>query len=334
MRTSVVVPTYRRPEALRRCLDALARQDTAPDEIIVVARREDEASRLCIGKREDEPIRLVSIEVPTGHPGFVAALNAGVDASCGEIVCLTDDDAEPHPDWISRILATFAADPSIGAVGGRDWVYQGGRLIEGAESIVGVIDRWGRVVGGHHLGVGPSRDVDVLKGVNLSARGDLIRQVRFDTRLLGSTTEHHSEVGLCLTILRMGFRVVYDPAIAVDHRPQPRTAEARKFGSRQIRDAAHNETLSVLEHLPPNGRVAHLLWVMAIGTRNTPGLAQATRLLFGTGDPQLRLLLSNLTGRGLAIKTYLRSRFSRCCHSPRASLDRGQDIHSAPRPPA
>ena len=36
MRTSVVVPTYRRPEALSRCLDALVHQNTAPDEIIIV----------------------------------------------------------------------------------------------------------------------------------------------------------------------------------------------------------------------------------------------------------------------------------------------------------
>ena len=69
------------------------------------------------------------IDVPAGRPGFVAALNAGVAASRGEIVCLTDDDAEPHADWISRILETFGRS-RIGAVGGRDWVYHGGQLEE------------------------------------------------------------------------------------------------------------------------------------------------------------------------------------------------------------
>jgi hypothetical protein len=33
----------------------------------------------------------------------------------------------------------------------------------------------------------------------------------------------------------MGYRIVYDPAIAVDHRPQPRIAEAREFGPRTYR---------------------------------------------------------------------------------------------------
>src|SRR5271155_4206589 len=309
MQVSVIVPTYGRPESLSRCLAALSGQDRAPDEILVVARREDHASRQVASEHAEGPVCLVMLDVPARRPGFVAALNAGVDDSSGEVVCITDDDAEPRPDWISRILAAFNEDPSIGAVGGRDWIYHDGHLEDGSEAIVGSVSRWGRFVGGHHLGVGPARDVSVLKGVNLSVRGDLIRQVRFDTRLLGSATEHHSELGLCLTLRRLGFRIVYAPAIAVDHKPQPRVAqaEARTPGPGQVRDASHNETLALLEHLPPLGRGAHLLWATTVGTRGAPGLAQAARLLLSTGDPRLRLLASNLAGRRLAVVTYLRS---------------------------
>jgi GT2 family glycosyltransferase len=308
MRVSVIVPTYKRPESLSCCLDALVRQDRRPDEVIVVARGDDGATRRCICERREEAIRFVRIDVPAGRPGFVAGLNAGVDASCGEIVCLTDDDAEPHRDWISRILATFRDDPSIAAVGGRDWVYEKGRLQDGAEPVVGTVSRWGRVVGKHHLGVGPPRDVAVLKGVNLSVRGDLLREAHFDTRLRGTITEHDSELGLCLRLLRMGFRVVYDPAIAVDHSVQPRVGETREFGWRQVRDAVHNETLALLEHLPPMGRTAYLLWTTAIGSRSAPGPAQAARLFFSSGDPKLLLVLGNVTGRGMGVVTYLRSR--------------------------
>jgi GT2 family glycosyltransferase len=311
MRLSVIVPTYKRPESLSRCLDALTRQDTEPDEVLVVARRDDDASRQCIGTRRGEPIRLVLIDVPPGCPGCVAALSAGVDASCGEIVSFTDDDAEPRPDWISRILAAFGRDHSIGAVGGRDWIYHDGRRENGATTTVGIITPWGRVIGNHHLGVGPLRDVAVLKGVDLSVRGNLIRQIGFDTRLRGSGTEHHWELDVCLRLLRMGFRIVYDPCIAVDHHPQPRVDDSREFGPRQVRDAAHNETLALLEHLPPVGRATHLLWTTAIGTRGSPGLAQAARLFFTTGDPKLQLLWGNLIGRGLAILTYLQSRQGR-----------------------
>jgi GT2 family glycosyltransferase len=308
VRTSVVVPTYRRPAALGRCLDALARQSEPADEVLVVARSEDEASRRCVGERGEGSVRLVLIEVPAGQPGFVAALNAGIAASRGEIVCLTDDDAEPWPDWLARIGAAFAADPKVGAVGGRDWVYFGDRLEEGDGSDVGTVSWWGRTIGRHHLGSGPARDVAVLKGVNLSARGELIREVGFDRRLRGRTTEHHSELGLCLRLRRMGYRVVYDPATAVDHRPQPRTAEAREFDPSQVRDSAFNESLALLEHLSLPGCLAHLLWTTAIGTRSSPGLAQTVRLLLTTGRPRLALLAGNLQGRALAVATFLRSR--------------------------
>lgn len=308
MRVSVIVPTYMRPKSLSRCLDALLRQETQPDEILVVARREDEASRKCAIGRQDAQIRLVPIDVAAGRPGFVAALNAGVDASSGDVVCLTDDDAEPRPDWISRILAAFEQDPRIGAVGGRDWVYQGERLENGSEPIVGTINWWGRVIGKHHLGVGPPRDVAVLKGVNLSVRGDLMRQIRFDTRLLGSTTEHHSEIGLCLQVLRHGYRVLYDPAVAVDHRPQPRVEESREHDHRETRNAAHNETLAVLEYLPAWRQPIYLAWAFAIGTSTTPGVAQTIRSLLFHGDLRWSLFSGAQSGRILGLRTYLRSR--------------------------
>jgi GT2 family glycosyltransferase len=304
MRATVIVPTYKRPHSLSRCLDAVIRQETQPHEIIVVARRTDEASWRCIYGRTDDQIRSLAIDIPTDRPGVVAALNAAVDASLGDVVCITDDDAEPHPDWLSRIVATLSGDASIAAVGGRDWIYQDRELLEGAEPTVGIITSWGRIVGGHHLGVGPARDVAVLKGVNLGVRGNLIREVRLDTRLRGRTTEHHWELGLCLSLLRQGFRIVYDPAIAVDHQVQPRVDETRDFDPRQVRDAAHNETLAVLENLSPTEQLKHLFWTTVIGSRSAPGLVHAARRI-ATGHPEPMMLLANVTGRALAVLTYL-----------------------------
>jgi GT2 family glycosyltransferase len=306
---SVIVPTYRRAKSLERCLDALCRQTAPPDEIIVVVRREDRASSELVCKREDGLARVVLIDVPVGRPGLVIALNAGTDESRGDIVCLTDDDAEPRMDWLERIVATFEEDPMIGAVGGRDWIHWGSDADcppDQPERIVGTMSRWGRFVGHHHLGIGPARDVAVLKGVNLSARGTLIRKVRFDTRLRGIVTEHHWEVGLCLSLARMGYRIVYDPAIAVDHYPQPRLEGPRTFGARQIRDASHNETLALLGHLPPCARAGHLLWAIAVGSGREPGLLRTVLTLVFKRESHLKLLVATLTGRFQAVRTHLR----------------------------
>lgn len=307
MRISVVIPTYRRPEVLSRCLEALSGQDRPPDEVIVVVRREDQPS-LLVAARYEDLARVVSIDVPAGSPGVVMALNAGVAASSGEIVCLTDDDAQARPDWIARILDAFDLDPRIGAVGGRDWVFHDGRLEDGEEARVGMVGWFGRTAGNHHLGVGGSRDVDVLKGVNLSVRGDLIREIGFDTRLRAVTTEHHWELGLCLRLRRMGYRIVYDPAIAVDHHPQPRVAEDRERRERDVRDAAHNETLAMLEHLPPHGKAMHLAWTMGVGSRAMPGLVSSLRAGGGNRGGRPALLRGNLGGRAQAVVTFSRSR--------------------------
>jgi GT2 family glycosyltransferase len=307
MRISVIVPTYRRPEVLSSCLKALSGQDRPPDEVIVVVRREDRSSLLVAGRYKDWA-RVVPIDVPAGSPGVVMALNAGVAASSGEIVCLTDDDAQAHPDWIARILDAFDLDPRIGAVGGRDLVFHDGRLEDGEKARVGMVGWFGRTAGNHHLGVGGARDVDVLKGVNLSVRGDLIREVGFDTRLRAVTTEHHWELGLCLRLLRMGYRVVYDPAIAVDHHPQPRVAEDRERRERDVRDAAHNETLAMLEHLSLPGKATHLAWTTGVGSRAMPGLVSSFRTGGGNRGGRLALLRGNLGGRAQAVVTFARSR--------------------------
>ena len=303
MRISVVVPTYKRPQSLANCLDALDRQERAADETIVVVRASDTASQEVLQARRKPP-RIVSVE----RAGVVAAMNAGIDASSGELVALTDDDSAPHPDWLRRIAEAYERDPQIAAVGGRDWLYIRGQLWQGSARTVGTISRFGRVTGNHHLGVGPPRDVDVLKGVNLSVRGDLLRDIRIDERLLGIGTEHHWELSLCLTLRRRGFRIVYDPAIAVDHHPQPRVDDSRAFNARELRDATHNATLATLEHLPARRRLLFLAWAFAVGTRSKPGLAQMIRALPSGGIASCSLFYAAQSGLIAGGRTYRRSR--------------------------
>jgi glycosyltransferase involved in cell wall biosynthesis len=307
MRVSVVVPTYKRPESLARCLDALDRQERPADETIVVVRSEDAASQEVLRTRA-KPVRLVPVE----RSGVVAAMNAGIDASTGSVVALTDDDSAPHPDWLRRIVEAYASDQRVAAVGGRDWIYKQGQLKDGSELVVGTISRFGHVTGNHHLGVGPPRDVDILKGVNLSVRGDLLRHVRIDERLRGIGTEHHWELALCLTLRRLGFRVIYDPRIAVDHYPQPRVDDSRKFSSQELCDAVHNKTVAVLEHLPAWRRSMYIAWAFAIGTSSAPGVAQMLRSLPSRGGGGWPLFCGAQWGLMLGMRTYWRSRRAAC----------------------
>src|SRR5438874_2649898 len=109
---SVLVPTYRRPQDLRRCLEALKTQTRPADEVILVVRDNDEETRAFLERFDFQELRLRAVTV--GGAGQVAALDAGLQATSGEIIAITDDDAAPRPHWLARIEAHFAADWRVG----------------------------------------------------------------------------------------------------------------------------------------------------------------------------------------------------------------------------
>nr|MDQ6948843.1 glycosyltransferase family 2 protein [Actinomycetota bacterium] len=114
---SVVVPTFRRPTSLRRCLVALDTQSRLPDEVVVAVRDSDsETSRLVATWSSRFRLDTVRVE----RPGGVAALNAALAVVQGDVVAFIDDDTEPHADWLARVAAHFEQDPTLGGLGGRD----------------------------------------------------------------------------------------------------------------------------------------------------------------------------------------------------------------------
>ncbi|WP_323119932.1 glycosyltransferase family 2 protein [Burkholderia alba] len=285
MKISVLVPTYRRPADLARCLHALSRQRRAPDEVIVVARPDDDATHERLADpavRGALALRVAAIETP----GQVAALNRGLDAARGDVIAITDDDAAPRADWLERIDAAFRADPALGALGGRDWVHEQGRVLDEARPLVGRLSASGKIIGNHHLGVGGAREVDMLKGVNMSYRRGAIAQLRFDTRLRGAGAQAHNDMAFSMSVKRAGWKLVYDPAVAVDHYPAERFDDDRRDAAslNAVGNAAYNLHLILREHLPPLRRETAWWWYALVGTRVYPGVAH--------------VLLSALSARG------------------------------------
>lgn len=278
-RIAVIVPTFRRPRDLARCLAALAGQERPADQVVVVARHDDAASWEVLRSPAGAALPLTAVGVDT--PGVVAALNAGLSRVDAELVAFTDDDAAPRTDWLRRIAEHFAADPRLGGLGGRDWIRQHGRLEDGAETVVGRLAWFGRYVGNHHLGMGPPREVDLLKGVNMSFRRAALEGLCFDVRLRGAGAQVGNELGVSLAVKRAGWTLLYDPDVAVDHYPAARhDADQRNaFSAEAVRNAAFNETLLLWEHLPRYRAVVFILWALTVGHRAAPGVVQWLRLL-------------------------------------------------------
>lgn len=129
---SVVVPTYKHPELLQCCLNALIMQDFEHDEyeIIVVDDANCEETRqqvLCwvkqvrakrLAKQERMPM-VRYIPVKTRYHGPAIARNLGWKAAKSSIIAFTDDDCIPFPNWLTTGVEVFSQHNDIAAASGK-----------------------------------------------------------------------------------------------------------------------------------------------------------------------------------------------------------------------
>lgn len=291
VKITVIVPTYRRIADLARCVEALRAQRRAPDEIVVVARHDDEPTLAWLheaaARHSEAHISIAQVM----RPGVVAAYNRGIEAASGDVLAFTDDDAAPHPDWTERVADAFLQQPELGGLGGRDIVHQDGHTLEGHKAVVGLVRWYGRTIGNHHIGAGTAREVQVLKGVNMAFRRNAIGTLRFDPRLRGSGAQVHCEMAFSLQVGRRGWTLVYDPTLLVEHYPGRRSDEdqRQRFNDAAFYNASFNLRLIMCEHLSPTGRLAFVMWSALIGSRADPGLARALSLAVNGGGIALPL---------------------------------------------
>jgi cellulose synthase/poly-beta-1,6-N-acetylglucosamine synthase-like glycosyltransferase len=277
----VLIATYQRSEELLRCLGALERQTVPADDVIVVAREDDLDTKSSLADHEFKtlPVRVITVALP----GTVAARNAGLNACWTDVLAIIDDDTSPHADWLSRVMQNFREDRSLGGLGGRDRCFDGHAFDDRSEHVVGKIQWFGRTIGNHHLGVGETREVDVLKGANMSYRAAAFAEVRFDIRLKGKGAQPSEDYCFSVAVKAKGWKLAYDPRAIVDHYASQR-AESRLYvgvaavqDDAEFREFAYNQVVSIWAAMTPLRRCAFFVWSSLIGTGVFPGLVQAVR---------------------------------------------------------
>jgi cellulose synthase/poly-beta-1,6-N-acetylglucosamine synthase-like glycosyltransferase len=307
MKVSVIVPSYRRVKDLARCLTALRQQIRPADEVVVVVRDTDTETWTFLESFEVGSLPLKTAKVTV--TGVIAAMNVGMATAQEDILAFTDDDAAPHADWLQRIEAHFLDNDQVGGVGGRDIIQRSEPWFRGEREVVGRLQWYGRLIGEHHRGIGQAREVDILKGVNMSFRRAAIADLRFDDRLLGTGAQVHFEVAFCLALKRKGWTLIYDPKILVDHYVAQRFDEDQRdrFNSVAFANAVHNETLALLEHFSGVQQIAFWIWALILGSRQSFGIAQWLRMLPSEGKLAGYKWWASMQGRWQGLKTWRRS---------------------------
>jgi GT2 family glycosyltransferase len=195
LRVTVVVPTRDRLDSLRRCVEALRRQTLGDSlEIVVVQDGGDQP-----GLEDMQGLQVVRQE----RRGPGAARNHGVSVARAPIVCFTDDDCEPLPDWAERFESRIAAgaDAAIGRTVNADTrsaTAAASQLVVSHLVERSVADGWGAF--------GSSN--------NFACRTEVFRQVQFDPTYAFAGGDRD----WCFRMRAAGHDLAYVPSAIVLHR--------------------------------------------------------------------------------------------------------------------
>jgi hypothetical protein len=145
-----------------------------------------------------------------------------------------------------------------------------------------------------------------LKGANCAYRTQPLKEIGFDTRLRGRGAQVHWELSLGFSMKRRGWKLVYDPAVSLDHHVGVRLDEDQLnrngYHALALENAVFNETIILLEHLSPGKRAAFFTWGALVGTKGEPGLIQLGRLILRRDRTAFSRLAATRSGRSAALR--------------------------------
>jgi glycosyltransferase involved in cell wall biosynthesis len=194
---SVVIPSYNTAERILPCLDALRRQQTELDFEIIVADSSDGGAPGILERLADivlvrSPVRL--------FPG--TARNLGAQAAAGRVICFTDADCVPAPDWIENI---WKARPD------QNRTLVGGAITNGTpQSAVGSAEYFSELSG--FLPLHLARAVEFLPSANLAVGAAEFAEVGGFRDF-----EKGSDVTFGRDCRAAGIRPLFDPSVRVAH---------------------------------------------------------------------------------------------------------------------
>lgn len=204
VQVSALICTHNRALLLNRSLAALIDgTETKPDQVIVVNGGGADADTVIDSFAGRAGVEVVRIN--TRNKNLAASRNAGLPHCTGDIIAMTDDDAEVFPDWIRQIKRAHTEHPEAGAVGGP--VISAGR-----ETLLSRIADL--VTFPRPAAPGPVR---TLPGVNLAYKRAVVDRLGpQDERLFRG-----EDVDYNWRVKQLGFTIYYDPAIRVRHHHRP-----------------------------------------------------------------------------------------------------------------
>ncbi len=221
---SVVVPTYRRPERVLRCVESILATGHHDLEVIVVDNAPgDGRTEAALSQRFGTTARVRYLAEPV--PGASRARNRGVAGAGGELVAFVDDDVIVDRFWLAALGDALERCPGVDCVTG----------LVIPESLDSPVQLWFEQFGGFNRGyLSRVFDLDENRGDTLlypytaGALGGLGNSMfrrsaldplaAFETTLGPGTPAYGAEdQDAFVALLRRGGKILYEPSAVVRH---------------------------------------------------------------------------------------------------------------------
>jgi N-acetylglucosaminyl-diphospho-decaprenol L-rhamnosyltransferase len=222
---AAVVVNYEAGPVLERCVRSLLCDTSTggPPDVVVVDNGSSDGSLAPVERTMPE----VHVVRPDANLGYARAANLGSAATTAAVLAVCNPDVEVAPGTAAAILARFAAEPELAAVG-PTIRNPDGSIYPSARSVPRLRDAAGHGLLGlvwrtnpftrryRQLDADPARprDVDWVSGAAIWLRRDAIDDV-------GGWDEGYfmyvEDVDLCWRLRRAGWRVAYEPGGEVVH---------------------------------------------------------------------------------------------------------------------
>jgi GT2 family glycosyltransferase len=254
---SIVVPTYRRADSLRECLESICGLDYPRDrlEVLIVDNGGRQNTR-AIAAPFMGTLQLRYL-VNALNRGYGYSVNRGIIESRGDRIMLLNDDARLSPDILRECDRLLDGDPEIGCVGCR--AVEDGYVNSGEG--VGRIDPSGEVIANFNIDVGAPIEVEHVYGFCYVFTRVAIERAGLNDRTLLArpySSGDRIETDHCLSIREHGLKVVYDPRMVARHLAKPRP-DMSEVSLRWKRNSIRNTIYLLLKHYGPFGKRAAAL---------------------------------------------------------------------------
>lgn len=268
-RVSVIVVNYRGAARTVACLRALATDLDYPAQrlqLICVenASGDGSARRIAAGVADlPVPVRIVQAE---RNLGFAGGVNLGARHATGSVLGLLNNDARPHPGWVSAAVELLRAEPAVASVASKvlDWE---GSTVDFADAGL----TWFGMGYSRGAGQPDSTELDAPKDVLFGTGAAMFVRASVFTELDGFDERFfmfYEDVDFGWRANLRGWRVRFEPASIAYHRHHATVSEVDgEDGARELYLLERNALAALYKNLSDECLARALPAALALAVR-------------------------------------------------------------------